>query len=217
VFAASGGTFYGDVARAAKESEPGRPKSPYGISKFVGEEYLKVYAQQYGLEVVILRYGNVYGPRQNPHGEAGVVSIFCRNLLQGAPITIFGDGGCVRDYVYVRDVAQANVLAMQNTDMQPGDVIVVNIGTGTGLCVSSIAHIVRKEVAQQFPDIKLPETKFAEARTGDLRSSVLDVNYAKEKLNWIAETTVTQGIKNTVEWFAGNLRQIPALQKSADI
>lgn len=201
VFAASGGTLYGEVTKPASELDSARPKSPYGVSKWVGERYLQIYAEQCGLEVVILRYGNVYGPRQNPHGEAGVVSIFCRNLLRGAPITIFGDGGCVRDYVYVKDVADANVRAIQNTDIAPGQVIVANIGTGTGLCVSSIAHAIKIEIQAQLPDITLPETKFGAPRPGDLRNSVLNPARAQEKLNWRATTNLAQGLRETVAWF----------------
>ncbi|MBC7821408.1 MAG: NAD-dependent epimerase/dehydratase family protein, partial [Planctomycetaceae bacterium] len=112
VFASSGGVLYGEVAEPADEEHPQRPISPYGISKLVGEQYLQFFVREHGTEAIALRYANVYGPRQNPHGEAGVVAIFCQRMLAGEPTTIHGDGGCLRDYVCVTDVASANLLAM---------------------------------------------------------------------------------------------------------
>ncbi|MBM4058361.1 MAG: NAD-dependent epimerase/dehydratase family protein, partial [Planctomycetes bacterium] len=112
VFASSGGVLYGDVTTPAPEFTPANPVSPYGITKWVGERYLEFYAREHGLEVVALRYSNVYGPRQNPHGEAGVVAIFCRRYLAGEAAGINGDGRYVRDYVYGTDVARANVAAL---------------------------------------------------------------------------------------------------------
>ncbi|MFM8708604.1 MAG: NAD-dependent epimerase/dehydratase family protein, partial [Planctomycetia bacterium] len=122
VFASSGGVLYGDVTVPAPESTPADPVSPYGITKWVGERYLKFFAAEHAMATVALRYSNVYGPRQNPHGEAGVVAIFCRKLLAAEPARINGDGRYVRDYVYGPEVARANVLALTADlpQVQPG-------------------------------------------------------------------------------------------------
>ena len=149
VFASSGGVLYGDVTTPAPETTPANPVSPYGITKWVGERYLAFYAAEHGLSAVALRYSNVYGPRQNPHGEAGVVAIFCKKLLAGEPATINGDGHYVRDYVYGPDVARANVLALAAAASRcgPGTLTSLNIGTGLGTDVVDLEALVRPAVA----------------------------------------------------------------------
>ena len=140
VFASSGGVLYGDVTAPAPESTPANPVSPYGITKWVGERYLRFYAEEHRMATVALRYSNVYGPRQNPHGEAGVVAIFCKKFLAGEAATINGDGRYVRDYVYGPDVARANVLALTADvpAIRPQTLTSLNIGTGIGTDVNEL-------------------------------------------------------------------------------
>lgn len=201
VFASSGGTLYGDVTAPVREFNSIRPVSPYGISKRTGEQYLEFYAKQYNMEAVALRYGNVYGPRQNPHGEAGVVAIFCRNTLQGKPITIYGTGRQVRDYVYVADVVDANIMAMGNKNISRGEVIIANIGTGVGTAVNSLAFMIRREIMDQFPDLLLDRIDYAPQRDGDLQSSMLNPVWAYDRLNWLPITKLKDGVAKTVAWF----------------
>ena len=206
IFASSGGTLYGEVeqTKPAREYKELKPTSPYGMHKWLGERYLEFYARTHGMEAVILRYGNVYGPRQNPHGEAGVIGIFCQKTLYEEPITIYGRGDCIRDYVYVEDVAQANVQALEMY-MSPGDISVFNIGTGVGLTVNHVAYTVRREIAEQFPGTLLQEINYAADRPGDLKTSVLNPAMAAANLQWQATTPFTTGIKKTVRWFADHL------------
>ncbi len=140
-FASSGGVLYGDVAEPAGEVHPAAPVSPYGIAKWVGEQYLQFFARQFGLKTVALRYANVYGPRQSPHGEAGVVAIFTTRMLGGQVCTIHGDGRYIRDYVYAGDVASANVRAIE-TDLEEG-FMPFNIGTSTRIDVNELARQLR--------------------------------------------------------------------------
>lgn len=202
IFASSGGTLYGEVdpTHPAREYKELKPISPYGMHKWLGEKYLEFYARTYGLSAVVLRYGNVYGPRQNPHGEAGVVSIFCQKTLYEEPITIYGRGDCTRDYVYVEDVARANVAAAE-LYLAAGDCAVFNIGTGVGITVNSIAYAVRREIAEQFPGTLLREINYAPDRVGDLKNSVLNPALAAANLQWRAEIPFVTGIKKTVTWF----------------
>lgn len=192
VFASSGGVLYGDVDAPADEDAPARPVSPYGLSKWAGEQYLAFYAAHHGLSAVALRYANVYGPRQNPHGEAGVVAIFCRRHMAGQPATIHGDGGCTRDYVYVEDVARANVLALSMD--QPGTLTSINIGTGVGTDVVTLEAALRSAFAGECPP---PE--FGPARAGDLRSSVLDASRAASVLGWRPRVSLREGLRRTVQ------------------
>ena len=173
VFASSGGVLYGDVTTPAPETTPANPVSPYGITKWVGERYLAFYAAEHGLSAVALRYSNVYGPRQNPHGEAGVVAIFCKKLLAGEPATINGDGHYVRDYVYGPDVARANVLALAAAASRcgPGTLTSLNIGTGLGTDVVDLEALVRPAVAAaataRSRTVASPAPLHGPARPGD--------------------------------------------------
>jgi UDP-glucose 4-epimerase len=207
VFASSGGVLYGDVTVPAPESTPANPVSPYGITKWVGERYLAFYAAEHGLTAVALRYSNVYGPRQNPHGEAGVVAIFCKKLLAGEPATINGDGRYVRDYVYGPDVARANVLALSATDRcAPGTLTSLNIGTGIGTDVVELEALIRPAVAAAARDrgraVASPAAAHGPARPGDLRSNLVDAARAGEVLGWRPTMPLSDGIAATAAWFA---------------
>lgn len=203
VFASSGGVLYGNTDIPAKEIDDVFPTSPYGITKLAGEKYLEFYQRQYNLQTVALRYSNVYGPEQSPKGEAGVVAIFCEKILRGEPITIFGEGECVRDYVYVDDVVNANVKAITTTlipQLNEGPVK-LNIGTGVGTTVNEIARLVKKEIQRQFPRIKIQKTVTAPFRQGDLLINKLDPRLAEVCLDWKPTVKLADGIRRTVEWF----------------
>ena len=208
VFASSGGVLYGDVTAPAPETTPANPVSPYGITKWVGERYLSFYAQEHGLAAVALRYSNVYGPRQNPHGEAGVVAIFCKKLLAGAAATINGDGRYVRDYVFGPDVAAANVTALtiDIPGVAPGTLTSLNIGTGVGTDVNQLEAVVRAEVervlAGRGRSGRLPEPVHGPARPGDLRSNLVSAARAADVLGWRPKVAFPEGVARTVAWFA---------------
>jgi len=204
VFASSGGVLYGDVFKPAPEDSPANPISPYGISKWVGEKYLQFYVREHGLTGVAMRYANVYGPRQNPHGEAGVVAIFSQKLLAGAAATINGDGKYDRDYVYGPDVAQANLKAF--TANIPDGFAAFNIGTGVATDVNELEVLVRQQV-QAVWDRRgrketVPKAGNGPARAGDLRSSIVDASLAARVLGWKPTMSFAEGVNRTVTWFA---------------
>ncbi len=191
IFSSSGGTVYGECPRPADESFPEVPLSPYGVAKLASEKYIQAAASLTGIKYTILRYANVYGPRQDPHGEAGVVAIFSQRLLKGEPISIFGDGKQVRDFVYVKDVARANMLALTRANNA-----IVNIGTGKTTSVvglyqsmASILNVKRKPVHKP-------------ARKGELSRSVLNIARAKRVLGWTPQMPVRQGLAETIQYFA---------------
>ena len=208
VFASSGGVLYGDVTTPAPETTPANPVSPYGITKWVGERYLSFYAQEHGLTAVALRYSNVYGPRQNPHGEAGVVAIFCKKLLAGEAATINGDGRYVRDYVFGPDVAAANVTALTRDlpGVAPRTLTSLNIGTGVGTDVNQLEAVVRAEVqrvlAGRGRSGRLPDPAHGPARPGDLRSNLVSAARAADVLGWKPTVAFPEGVARTVAWFA---------------
>jgi UDP-glucose 4-epimerase len=208
VFASSGGVLYGDVTAPAPETTPANPVSPYGITKWVGERYLEFYAREHGMAAVALRYSNVYGPRQNPHGEAGVVAIFSKKLLAGQPATINGDGRYVRDYVFGPDVAAANVAALTRDlrDIKPGSLTSLNIGTGIGVDVNELEAVVRAEVARVLAargtSARLPDPVHGPARPGDLRSNLVSAARAADVLGWRPTVPFSDGVARTVAWFA---------------
>lgn len=212
VFASSGGVLYGDVTSPAPESTPANPVSPYGITKWVGERYLRFFAEEHGLETVALRYSNVFGPRQNPHGEAGVVAIFCKKLLAGEAATINGDGRYIRDYVYGPDVARANVIALTGTiqEVQPKTLTSLNIGSGIGTDVNQLEAIVRRCIAEYWnatgATATLPAPLYGPARAGDLRSNLLDATLAGSVLGWKPTVSLASGVAQTVAWFAQHLQ-----------
>ncbi|MBS0261999.1 MAG: NAD-dependent epimerase/dehydratase family protein [Planctomycetes bacterium] len=203
VFASSGGVLYGDVFEPSPETTPANPISPYGISKLAGELYLQFFAREHGLQTVALRYSNVYGPRQNPHGEAGVVAIFAQRMLAGQQVTVNGDGKYIRDYVYAKDVARANVLSLER-DL-PEKFTAINIGTGLPTDVNELAAYMRTfclEAAQRTGrKLEIPVPNHGPARAGDLRSNLVTNAKARELLGWQPTMSVKDGLKETVDWF----------------
>ena len=190
VFSSTGGAIYGERTSPAPEDAAREPLAPYGTSKLCGEEYLATYNRLYAANHVSLRFGNVYGPRQDPHGEAGVVAIFFGRLRGGGAPRIFGDGGQTRDYVFVGDVAQATIAAVG----QAGGVF--NIGTGVETSVLDLFEACR---AVAGVDV---EPEHAEPRAGELQRSVLDPGLAASVLAWRAETSLEEGLRAT--WRSGD-------------
>ncbi len=199
-FASSGGTIYGSPAKQPVSERAGLdPLSPYAAAKAAVEPYLKAYAGLYGLRSTVLALGNVYGPRQSPHGEAGVVAIFARRLLAGERTTIFGDGSSVRDYVHVDDVVDAFVLAGGDGDRPPaGAGRRLNVGSGVGTTVREVHRVVA--AAAGAPD----EPDFAPVRAGELHAITLDVRAARQ-LGWVPRTGFEAGIAGTVDWVRGRI------------
>lgn len=190
VFASTGGAIYGEPEDIpADESTPPMPISAYGTSKYAVEKYLEYYRHIYSLDFVALRYANVYGPRQNPHGEAGVVAIFCSRILSGKTCLIYGDGGQTRDYVYVGDVARANALALNSKSGS------YNIGTGVETSVNDLVNELGVASGQVF------NTEYAEARAGEVQRISLGADLAEEVLGWEPRVFLDEGIRNTWEWF----------------
>lgn len=189
VFASTGGAIYGECAGPAPEDAPRRPLAPYGTSKLAGEEYLATWNRLYGTAHVSLRFGNVYGPRQEPHGEAGVVAIFMGLLREGGTPRIFGDGTQTRDYVYVGDVADA----VQRALVQEGGGV-YNVGTGVETSVLELYDAIRHASGVER------EPEFARARLGELQRSVLDVSRAERDLGWTAQRTLAEGLAETWSW-----------------
>lgn len=191
IHVSSGGTVYGSPKKLpATEKYPILPESPYGITKAVGEDYLRFYALNEGLDYTVLRYSNVYGPRQLPHGEAGVVAIFIQRLLQGKACTIFGDGSIIRDYVYVGDVARASVLALRKGSREA-----FNIGTNRPTTVKQLYQAICKEMG-------LPaEPVYGPRRPGDLKANYLDYSKARRQLGWAPKVSLAEGIRHTVAFF----------------
>jgi len=200
VFASSGGVLYGDVYEPVSESHPADPVSPYGISKWVGERYLKFYSQQSKMTCIALRYSNVFGPRQNPHGEAGVVAIFSQRLLRGEAATINGDGKYIRDYVYVTDVATANLNALTQPAIEPFRPY--NVGTGVAIDTNQIGEAIHRECQRLAGNQKpVPKLMHGPARAGDLRSNLIDASRATQDWGWKPRVDFASGLQYTVEWF----------------
>jgi len=203
VFASSGGVLYGDVAEPVAETAPANPVSPYGISKWAGEQYLRFFSREHAVKTVALRYSNVYGPRQNPHGEAGVVAIFATKMFAGEVAVINGDGRYIRDYVYVTDVARANVLALERELAEA--FVALNIGTGVATDVNELAEKMRNLCLAagraKNPAFKIPEPTHGPPRAGDLRSNLVSSRRAQELLGWQPTLALEQGLRETVDWF----------------
>ena len=190
VFSSTGGAIYGDTEQLpTPESVAPLPMAAYGQSKFCAERYLGLYERLYGLSTIALRFGNVYGPRQDPHGEAGVIAIFCGRLLRGEPPTIYGDGTQTRDYIFVADLVQALLSAGEAT---AGGV--VNIGTETE---TTVLELLRVLSAHHGPGA--PEPRFEPARTGEIDRSCLDVTLARDVLGWRASTPIADGLRQTYD------------------
>jgi UDP-glucose 4-epimerase len=191
VFTSSGGSIYGEPKQMpVDETAPVNPLSPYAASKVSGEIYLGMYHALYGLETTALALSNVYGPRQDPHGEAGVVAIFGNALLRGRQATIFGDGSAVRDYVFVEDVTDAFARAVGDL----GDGRRFNIGTGVGTTVREL-HTAVAAVAEAPDDPVL-----GAARLGELQAIILNVNTARDQLGWMPRTSLADGLAKTLDW-----------------
>jgi UDP-glucose 4-epimerase len=188
VFSSTGGAIYGECDGPASEDAPRRPLAPYGTSKLAGEEYLALWNRLHGCAHVALRLGNVYGPRQDPHGEAGVVAIFLQRLRDGVPATIYGDGLQTRDYVYAGDVADAVLAALES------DGGVFNVGTGRETSVVELWEGCCATVGTSVDAVSAP------ARLGEVQRSVLDPTRAADALGWRPATTLADGLQATWEW-----------------
>ena len=192
VFSSTGGAIYGEQETfPCDEEHPCRPVSPYGIAKLATEKYLFFYRAQYGIDYLALRYANVYGPRQDPHGEAGVVSIFCGRMLDSQPCTIFGDGQQTRDYTYVGDVVRANLYAL--TSKASG--LALNIGTGRETSVNGLYAGLAQVVGDAQP------AQYAEARPGEQLRSVISPQRAATELGWKPEVGLAEGLERTFSYF----------------
>lgn len=195
IFASSGGVVYGDakVLPTPESYTPLEPLSPYGVAKLASENYLFFYRKTYAVPYIALRYGNVYGPRQNPHGEAGVVAIFSKKLIQGDTPTINGEGKQTRDYVFVKDVVRANFLSLEN---ETGGAF--NIGTSIQTDVLTIFSTISDILKSSLSPIHGP------AKPGEQQKSCLDNSYASKKLKWTPQFSLRKGLEQTVDYFKTN-------------
>jgi len=194
IHASSGGAVYGEQESfPASENHPKKPLSPYGVSKLSGEHYLEYYQAVFGIASVSLRYANVYGPRQRADGEAGVIAIFIRHLLDGRSPKINGDGGQTRDYVYVGDVVAANLSALESPYTGA-----LNIGTGSETDVVNLFGLIRERMGSGLKAVHGP------AKTGEQRRSSLDSSRAREMLGWAPRTPLSRGLEKTVEYYRGS-------------
>jgi UDP-glucose 4-epimerase len=191
VFASTGGAIYGEAKKIpTPEDYPANPISPYGIAKLTIENYLKFYKENFGLKFISLRFSNVYGPRQDPKGEAGVVAIFINKLLKGERPTIFGDGNQTRDFIFVEDVVSACLKAME----YKGKKEIFNIGTGIETSINKLYEIISKLLKTKI------KPKYAPEKPGDLKRSCLDISLAKRELKWKPKYNLEEGVKKTIEW-----------------
>ena len=190
VYASTGGAAYGDTEKLpTPEDHPTRPSSPYGVSKVTVEQYLACWGGLYGLSTVALRYANVYGPRQSPHGEAGVIAIFTDRILRGEPCIVNGDGLQTRDYVYVGDIAEANALALDRPDVTGP----VNLGTGVATSVLELFAALRAAAGGRA------EARHGPPRPGEQRRSVLDATRARLVLGWTPRVALAEGLQRTFD------------------
>jgi UDP-glucose 4-epimerase len=194
VFSSSAATYGTADKLPIDEATPQHPESPYAITKLSGEHYLRFWKEMHGLDFTALRYGNVYGPRQDPTGEAGVIAIFARAILLGQPVRIDWDGEQQKDYVYVRDVARANLLAL---DKGSGEAFC--IGTGRGVSVNALYRSLVDIIGHEVEVIRAPK------RPGDIYLSYFDCHKAEECLGWKAETGLEEGLRLTVDYFRGRV------------
>jgi UDP-glucose 4-epimerase len=190
IFASSAATYGTPQYTPIDEKHPQSPESPYGITKMIAEHYLRYYAAAKGLKFTALRYGNVYGPRQDPNGEAGVIAIFTGRILQGQPIRVDWDGEQQKDYIFVGDVARANTIALTH-----GHNDIFNIGTGVATSVNALHRTIAAVVGRDVPIVGAPK------RAGDVRMCVFAVDKSRETLGWEPSTRLADGIKKTVDYF----------------
>lgn len=203
VFVSSGGVVYGEPEQIpTPEVAPKLPRSPYGVTKLTGELYLNYYRKVRGLEYVALRYSNVYGPRQDPHGEAGVVAIFSKRLLEDEALTIFGDGEQTRDYVFVRDVVSANLLAsdLVQEEGEGLDAFAFNVGTGVGTSVNRLADILEGVAGRR------PGREYRRERPGELRHSTLDTSHLQAQ-GWAPRFSLEEGLRETYRFIESRSRE----------
>ncbi|MFL5945023.1 MAG: NAD-dependent epimerase/dehydratase family protein [Gaiellaceae bacterium] len=191
VFSSTGGAIYGECDGPAPEEHPRAPLAPYGVSKLAAEEYIAAYNRLYDSHHVSLRYGNVYGPRQDPHGEAGVVAIFMNALRDGKTPRIYGEGTQTRDYVFVGDVVAATVAAASHGGG------VFNVGTGSETSVLDLYERIQRVAGVERP------AEHADPRAGELQRSVLDASRAERELGWRAERSLDEGLAATWAWVSG--------------
>jgi UDP-glucose 4-epimerase len=190
LYASTGGALYGEGrSLPATEDHPINPESPYGVSKHTVEHYLYLWQRLHGLDYTVLRYPNVYGPRQNPHGEAGVNAIFIGLMLHGTRPRIFGDGSQVRDYVYVGDIVTANLLSLER-----GSGAILNLGSGVGTSVSDIVRTLNQVLGTSLEPIH------EAARPGEIQRIYLDAARAREVLGWTPTVSFAEGLRRTVDW-----------------
>jgi UDP-glucose 4-epimerase len=190
VFASSAATYGTPQHLPIAEDHPQLPESPYGITKMAAEHYLRVFSAAHGLNYTALRYGNVFGPRQDPNGEAGVIAIFAGRILAGEPIRVDWDGEQQKDFVFVGDVARAGLSALDRGDGQ-----IFNIGTGVGTSVNALHKAIAAEAGRDVEIVRAPK------RAGDVRTCVFAVEKAKTGLGWSPQTSLAEGIKKTVDFF----------------
>jgi len=192
IFSSTGGAIYGEPEYAPQdENHPLKPLSPYGITKRVSELYLFFYEKTHGIDWISLRYGNVYGPRQSPHGEAGVIAIFTECMLQNQQAFINGDGKQTRDYVFVKDVVQANIKALQHDKND-----IFNVGTGTETDVETLFQEIQRLTETTI------EQKHADAKPGEQKRSVLSTEKIQDELGWQQNYNIKEGLYETVKWFS---------------
>ncbi len=197
VFASTGGALYGNPKKIPSgEDTPVKPLSPYGVAKYCIEQYLSYYNRLYNLNYLSLRFANVYGPRQDPFGEAGVVAIFAKKLLSNEVPTINGDGNQTRDFVFVRDVAEASLLAIEK-DVPERE---INISTAKETSVNEIFMIIKNAIKSNIQPKHGPEIK------GEVRRIALDNSLAGKQLGWKSKTSIDDGIRETIEWFRDNYK-----------
>ena len=192
IFSSTGGAIYGDTDdRPTKEEHSEWPLSPYGIAKLATDKFLNFYYEIFGLKYVSLRYGNVYGPRQNPYGEAGVVAIFLNKMLKNEQPIINGDGKQTRDYTYIDDVAKANILALEHMDK----IGIYNVGTSIEISVNDLFTEINKNFGGKFKEMHGP------AKLGEQKTSCLNYEKIKKDMGFEPEINFSEGIKKTYEWF----------------
>jgi UDP-glucose 4-epimerase len=190
IFSSTGSELYGELSNLpASEDTPIEPLSPYGVAKYCVENYLNYFKRLYGIERVILRYANVYGPRQDPLGEAGVVAIFTGKILKGEKPVIYGDGTQTRDYIFVEDVVKANVLALEGKEG------IYNIGTGRETSVNELTEIFSKVLGHEI------KPEYAPPRKGEVSRISLDGEKAKRELGFVPNYSLPEGIRKTIEWY----------------
>lgn len=198
IFSSTGGAIYGEQDYfPADEQHPLRPCSPYGIAKLVNEKYLYYYKEIFGIDYTILRYANVYGPRQNPLGEAGVIAIFINKMLHGQQPTINGDGKNTRDYVYVGDIVKGNILALNNK--MSG---IFNLSTAIETDVNQIFNKLNQLLGTKFPEFH------GEAKLGEQKRSVCSFEKINKSFNWTPEVNLDEGLKKTIDFFKQKLSKI---------